>query len=115
MIYLLVTILIAISVYIIGVKLVNKKKTPTSKNQYFSNYQDNENTNLTENIRIDIQEEINVDKPLSIKGKITKSKLNAMTKKQLVDAVKNDFDETLDISVKKSTLVNKVYSTYNRK
>jgi len=36
-------------------------------------------------------------------------------KQQLVDAAKKDHGTDLDISVKKSTLVNKVYSLYNKK
>jgi|TARA_B100001093_G_C26378916_1_gene822007 uncharacterized protein YjbJ (UPF0337 family) len=51
----------------------------------------------------------------AIKGKVTKSKLNSLTKQQLVDAAKKDHGTDLDISVKKSTLVNKVYSLYNKK
>ena len=51
----------------------------------------------------------------AIKGKVTKSKLNSLTKQQLVDAAKKDHKTDLDISVKKSTLVNKVYSLYNKK
>ena len=45
----------------------------------------------------------------AIKGKVTKSKLNSLTKQQLVDAAKKDHGTDLDVSVKKSTLVNKVY------
>ena len=51
----------------------------------------------------------------AIKGKVTKSKLNSLTKQQLVDAEKKDHGTDLDVSVKKSTLVNKVYSLYNKK
>ena len=51
----------------------------------------------------------------AIKGKPTKTKLNKLTKKELVDSTKADHGEDLDISVKKSTLVNKVYSIYNKK
>jgi len=51
----------------------------------------------------------------AIKGKVTKSKLNSMTKDQLVNAAKQDHGVELDGSVKKSTLVNKVYSLYNNK
>ena len=38
-----------------------------------------------------------------------------MTKQQLVDSAKADHGVDLDGSVKKSTLVNKVYSLYNKK
>jgi hypothetical protein len=51
----------------------------------------------------------------AIKGKPTKSKLNSLTKQQLVDAAKQDHGIDLDLSIKKSTLVNKVYSLYNKK
>jgi len=51
----------------------------------------------------------------AIKGKPTKSKLNSLTKKQLVEAAKQDHNADLDLSIKKSTLVNKVYSLYNNK
>jgi len=62
----------------------------------------------------DVVEEIE-DVVQAIKGKVTKSKLNSLTKQQLIDAAKQDFDVELDGSVKKSTLVNKVYSLYNKK
>ena len=62
----------------------------------------------------DVVEELD-DVVSAIKGKPTKSKLNSLTKQQLVDAVKQDHDVDLDVSVKKSTLVNKVYSIYNTK
>lgn len=51
----------------------------------------------------------------AIKGKPTKSKLNSLTKEQLVDAAKQDHGVELDGSLQKSTLVNKVYSLYNKK
>jgi uncharacterized protein HemX len=50
-----------------------------------------------------------------IKGKPTKSKLNSLTKQQLIDAAKKDHGADFDLTVKKSTLVNKVYSLYNKK
>jgi uncharacterized Zn finger protein (UPF0148 family) len=62
----------------------------------------------------DVVDEIE-DVVSAIKGKVTKSKLNSMTKQQLVDAAKQDHGTELDGSVKKSTLVNKVYSLYNNK
>ena len=61
----------------------------------------------------DIKEEV-VDVVRTIQGKPTKAKLNALTKKQLVDAAKADFGEDIDISLKKSNIVNKVYSLYNK-
>ena len=51
----------------------------------------------------------------AIKGKPTKSKLNSLTKQQLIDAAKKDHGADFDLTVKKSTLVNKVYSLYNKK
>ena len=54
-----------------------------------------------------------VDVVSAVKGKPTKAKLNSLTKQQLVDAAKADHGADLDVSVKKSTLVNKVYSLYN--
>ena len=62
----------------------------------------------------DVIEELG-DVVSAIKGKPTKTKLNKLTKKELVDSTKADHGEDLDISVKKSTLVNKVYSIYNKK
>lgn len=62
----------------------------------------------------DVVEEIE-DVFQAIKGKVTKSKLNSLTKDQLVKAAKTDHGVELDGSVKKSTLVNKVYSLYNKK
>lgn len=62
----------------------------------------------------DVVEELS-DVMSAIKGKPTKTKLNKLTKQQLVDSTKNDHGVELDPSVKKSTLVNKVYSIYNKK
>ena len=62
----------------------------------------------------DVIEELG-DVVSAIKGKPTKTKLNSLTKQQLVDSTKADHGVELDPSVKKSTLVNKVYSIYNKK
>jgi hypothetical protein len=62
----------------------------------------------------DVIEELS-DVASAIQGKPTKTKLNGLTKKQLVDSAKTDHGVELDPSVKKSTLVNKVYSIYNKK
>ena len=62
----------------------------------------------------DVVEELS-DVVSAIKGKPTKTKLNKLTKKELVDSTKADHGEDLDITVKKSTIVNKVYSIYNKK
>ena len=63
---------------------------------------------------VDVIEEVQ-DVVTAITGKPTKSKLNSMTKQQLIDSAKADHGVDLDGSVKKSTLVNKVYSLYNKK
>ena len=62
----------------------------------------------------DVVEELG-DVVSAIKGKPTKTKLNSLTKQQLVDSAKADHGVELDPSVKKSTLVNKVYTIYNKK
>src|SRR6056300_4153 len=62
----------------------------------------------------DVIEEVQ-DVVQAIKGKITKSKLTSLTKQQLIDAAKTPHNVELDVTVKKSTLVNKVYSLYNNK
>ena len=62
----------------------------------------------------DVIEELG-DVVSAIQGKPTKTKLNKLTKQQLVDSTKNDHGVELDPSVKKSTLVNKVYTIYNKK
>ena len=46
----------------------------------------------------------------ALQGKVTKSKLNSLTKSQLIAAAKSEFDVELDSSLTKSNLVNKVYS-----
>ena len=62
----------------------------------------------------DVVEELG-DVVSAIQGKPTKTKLNTLTKQQLVDSAKADHGVQLDPSVKKSTLVNKVYTIYNKK
>ena len=62
----------------------------------------------------DIVEEVQ-DVVSAIKGKPTKSKLNSLTKQDLVNSAKADHDVDLDLNTKKTTLVNKVYSLYNKK
>lgn len=61
----------------------------------------------------DVVEEVK-DVVSAIKGKPTKSKLNSLTKAQLVDAAKKEFDTDIDVSLKKSNIVNKVYTLYNK-
>jgi len=48
-----------------------------------------------------------------IRKKPTKSNLNKLTKSQLVQAAQADHGVELDEKLKKSTLVNKIYSLYN--
>ena len=60
----------------------------------------------------DVLEEVG-DVVSAIQGKPTKAKLNKLTKQQLVDSAKADHGVDLDIKVKKSVLVNKVYSLYH--
>jgi F0F1-type ATP synthase membrane subunit b/b' len=50
----------------------------------------------------------------AVQGKPTKAKLNALTKQELVDIAKNEFDVELDMSATKSNLVNKVYALYKK-
>jgi gas vesicle protein len=62
----------------------------------------------------DVVEEVK-DVVSAIKGKPTKSKLNSLTKEQLVEAAKKDHGVELDVTSTKSNIVNKVYSLYNKK
>jgi gas vesicle protein len=62
----------------------------------------------------DVIEEVQ-DVVSAVKGKPTKSKLNSLTKQDLVNSAKADHGIDLDPSIKKTTLVNKVYSLYNKK
>jgi len=61
----------------------------------------------------DVLEEVS-DVVSVITGKPTKSKLNTLTKKQLIDSAMADHGEELDIKSRKSVLVNKVYSLYHQ-
>ena len=51
----------------------------------------------------------------ALKGKVTKSKLRAMTKKQLLDHAENDLGTKLDSSLTKSNIINKVYLIHQSK
>lgn len=51
----------------------------------------------------------------ALKGKVTKSKLRAMTKKQLLDHAENDLNTKLDSSSTKSNIINKVYLIHQSK
>ena len=61
----------------------------------------------------DVLEEVS-DVISAIQGKPTKAKLNRLTKQELVDSAKADHGVDLDIKVKKSVLVNKVYNIYHK-
>lgn len=63
---------------------------------------------------VDVLEEAR-DVKDALKGKVTKSKLRSMTKKQLLDHAKNDLGEKLDSSLTKSNVINKVYSIHQSK
>lgn len=78
--------------------------------------------NTVEKYKVTVEEvkEVNstieaTDLVSSIKGKVTKSKLTKLTKKQLVDSALVDFGVGFDLTMPKTTLVNKVYSLYNKK
>jgi F0F1-type ATP synthase membrane subunit b/b' len=51
----------------------------------------------------------------ALKGKITKSKLRGMTKKQLLDHAKVDLGEKLDSGLSKTNLINQIYSIHHSK
>ena len=51
----------------------------------------------------------------AMKGKITKSKLRGMTKKELLDHSKNDLGEKLDSGLSKTNLINQIYSLHHSK
>ena len=51
----------------------------------------------------------------ALKGKVTKSKLRSMTKKQLLDHSKNDLGEKLDSGLSKTNIINQVYAIHNKK
>ena len=63
---------------------------------------------------VDVLEEAR-DVTDALKGKVTKSKLRSMTKKQLLDHAKNDLGEKLDSILTKSNVINKVYSIHQSK
>ena len=50
-----------------------------------------------------------------IEGKVTKSKLNAIKKSDLLQHAKDEFDTEFDSKMPKSTLVNKIYSLHKGK
>ena len=70
---------------------------------------------VTEDLKEGVEEVLEevADVVSAIQGKPTKAKLNKLTKQQLVDSAKADHGVDLDIKVKKSVLVNKVYSLYH--
>ena len=50
-----------------------------------------------------------------IEGKVTKSKLNACKKSDLLQHAKDEFGEEFDPKIAKSTLVNKVYTLHKNR
>lgn len=56
-----------------------------------------------------------VKSPIVIEGKITKSKLRALKKQDLLDHARASFDIELDPSLTKTNLINKVYELHNKK
>ena len=68
----------------------------------------------------DIMEEVQdvveaVKSPIVIEGKVTKSKLRALKKQDLLDHANANFDVELDSSLTKTNLINKVYELHNKK
>ena len=62
----------------------------------------------------DVIEEVK-DVKDALKGKITKSKLRAMTKKDLLEHAQNDLGEKLDSGLSKTNLINQIYSIHHSK
>jgi len=52
------------------------------------------------------------DVTAALKGKVTKSKLRSMTKKQLLEHSENDLGQKLDSNLSKTNIINKVYSIH---
>ena len=68
----------------------------------------------------DILEEVNdvveaIKSPIVIEGKVTKSKLRALKKQDLLDHARANFDTELDSSLTKTNLINKVYELHHKK
>ena len=68
----------------------------------------------------DIMEEVNdvieaVKSPIVIDGKVTKSKLRALKKQELLDHASANFGAELDSSLNKTNLINKVYELHHKK
>tara|TARA_B110000967_G_C18702010_1_gene468337 strand:- start:398 stop:802 length:405 start_codon:yes stop_codon:yes gene_type:complete len=51
----------------------------------------------------------------ALAGKITKSKLRGMTKKELLEHAQVDLNEKLDSGLSKSNLINQIYSIHHTK
>lgn len=67
----------------------------------------------------DILEEVNdvveaVNSPIVIEGKVTKSKLRALKKQDLIDHARANFNADLDSSLTKTNLINKVYELHHK-
>jgi|GEM_PF-1301896 glutamine synthetase type III len=68
-------------------------------------------------VKAELKDVVNEAKDVAdaLKGKVTKSKLRAMTKKQLLDHAENDLGTKLDSSLTKSNIINKVYLIHQSK
>ena len=51
----------------------------------------------------------------ALQGRVTKSKLRSMTKKQLLEHSENDLNLKLDSNLSKTNIINKVYSIHQSK
>jgi len=68
----------------------------------------------------DVMEEVKdvveaVKSPIVIDGKVTKSKLRALKKQDLLDHAKAEFNHVFDSSLTKTSLINKVYELHHKK
>jgi sugar-specific transcriptional regulator TrmB len=67
---------------------------------------------ITEEV-VDVKEAIK--NGITIKGKVTKSKLNAIKKGDLLQHADDEFGEKFDSKIAKSTLVNKIYTLHKNR
>lgn len=56
-----------------------------------------------------------VKSPIVIEGKVTKSKLRALKKDDLLAHAKSEFDADFEEAITKTTLINKVYELHNKR
>jgi sugar-specific transcriptional regulator TrmB len=67
---------------------------------------------ITEEV-VDVKEAIK--NGITIKGKVTKNKLNAIKKSDLIQYAKDTFGKEFDLKIAKSNLVNKIYGLHKNK